>query len=87
MDDLKVFDRGLCDPAMEVEHIGLGVVVPHGGLVVQLDHTLCVFVLPSGQQGFVVLHRESGERVGREETDVVGEGLDLHYCNAPVLTD
>lgn len=60
MDDLKVLDRGLCDPSMEVENIGLGVVVPHRGLVVELNHTLCVFVLPSCQQGFMVLHREIG---------------------------
>lgn len=47
MDDLKVLDRGLRDPAMEVENVGLGVVVPHRGLIVELNHTLCVFVLPS----------------------------------------
>lgn len=40
MDDLKVLDGGLCDAAVEIEHVGLGVVVPHGGLVVQLDQVL-----------------------------------------------
>lgn len=55
MNDLKVFDRRLCDSAMEVEHIRLSVIVPHRCLVVQLYHALCAFVLPSSQQRLVFL--------------------------------
>jgi len=56
VDDLEILDGGLRDPAVEVEHVGLRVVVPHGRLVVQLDHALRALVLPAGQQGLVVLH-------------------------------
>lgn len=37
MDDLKVFDGSLRDPSVEVEHVGLRIVVPHGSFIVQLD--------------------------------------------------
>lgn len=50
VDDLEILDRGLSDSAVEVEHVGLRVVVPHGRLVVKFNHALCVLVLPSGQQ-------------------------------------
>jgi hypothetical protein len=46
MDYLKVLHRCLSDPAMEVEDVGLGVIVPHRGLVVQLNQVLHGFVLP-----------------------------------------
>lgn len=55
MNDLKILDRGLSDSAVEVEHVRLRVVVPHRRLVVQFNHTLCVFILPPGQQGLVFL--------------------------------
>lgn len=50
MDDLEILDRGLSDPAVEVKHVGLRVVVPHRRLVVKFNHAFCVLVLPSGQQ-------------------------------------
>lgn len=37
VDDLEVLDRGLGDAAMEVENVGLCVVVPYRCLVVQLN--------------------------------------------------
>lgn len=55
VDDLEILDGRLSDSAVEVEHVGLRVVVPHGRLVVELDHALCVLVLPPGQQWLVVL--------------------------------
>jgi hypothetical protein len=36
MHNLEIFDRGLCHPAMKVEHIALAVVIPHRCLVMQL---------------------------------------------------
>lgn len=50
VDDLEILDGGLSDSAMEVEDIGLCVVVPHWRLVVKFNHALCVLVLPPGQQ-------------------------------------
>lgn len=50
VNDLEILDGGLSDSAVEVEHVRLRVVVPHGRLVVELDHALCVLVLPPGQQ-------------------------------------
>lgn len=50
VDDLEILDRSLSDPAMEVKHVGLRVVVPHRRLVVKFNHAFCVLVLPSGQQ-------------------------------------
>ena len=50
MNDLEILDGGLSDSAVEVEHIGLRVIVPHRRLVVKFDHALCVLVLPPGQQ-------------------------------------
>lgn len=50
VDDLEILDGGLCDSAVEVEHVGLSVVVPHGRLVVELNDAFCVLVLPSCQQ-------------------------------------
>lgn len=47
MDDLEVLHRGLSDAPMEVEYIGLRVVVPDRRLVLQLDDTLRVLVLPA----------------------------------------
>lgn len=47
MDDLEVLHRGLSDAPVEVEYVGLRVVVPDGRLVLQLDDTLCVLVLPA----------------------------------------
>ena len=40
MDDLKVLYAGLSDPAVEVEDVALGVVVPNRGLVVKLEDSL-----------------------------------------------
>jgi hypothetical protein len=55
MDDLEVLDGGLGDAAVEVEHVGLRVVVPHGRLVVQLDQVLQTSVLPLAQQALLFL--------------------------------
>lgn len=46
VDYLKVLHRSLSDPAMEVQDIGLSVVIPDWGLVVQLNQVLHGFVLP-----------------------------------------
>lgn len=37
VDDLKVLDGGLCDPAVEVQHMWRRVIIPRGGLVVEFD--------------------------------------------------
>ena len=55
MDDLEVLDGGLGDAAVEVEHVGGGLLVPHGGLVVQLDQVLHPPVLVPDQQPVVLL--------------------------------
>lgn len=57
MDDLEILDGGLSDSAVEVEHVGLSVVVPHGRLVVKLDDAFRALVLPSCQQRLVFLKR------------------------------
>lgn len=56
VDDLEILDRGLSDPAVEVEHVGLRIVVPHRRLVVKFNHAFCVLVLPSGQQWLMLLY-------------------------------
>lgn len=50
VNDLEILDRGLCDSAVEVEHIRLCIIIPHGRLVVKLNNAFCVLVLPPGQQ-------------------------------------
>lgn len=50
MDYLEVLDGGLGDSALEVEGIGATVLVPHRGLVVQLNEALQRLVLPAHQQ-------------------------------------
>lgn len=64
--NLEVFDGGVGDPAVEIEDVGLGLVVPHWGFVVQLDHVVHVPVLPSHQEAVVILERgkREGSRVG-----------------------
>lgn len=47
MDDLEVLHRSLCDTPMEVEYIGLCVIIPDWCLVLQLDDALRVLVLPA----------------------------------------
>lgn len=56
MNNLKILNRSLSDSAVEVEHVGLCVIVPHRRLVVKFNHALRVLVLPPGQQWFMVLH-------------------------------
>lgn len=61
VDDLEVFDRGLGDAAVEVEHVGLGVVIPDGRLVVQLDQVVQRVILPPAQEALLLLqhtHRD-----------------------------
>lgn len=55
MNDLKILYWSLSDSAVEVQHVGLCVVVPHRRLVVKFNHTLCALVLPPGQQWLVLL--------------------------------
>lgn len=50
VNDLEILDGGLSDSAVEVEHIGLCIVIPHRRLVVKFNHAFCVLVLPPGQQ-------------------------------------
>lgn len=55
MNYLEVFDRGLGNAAVEVEHVGLGVVVPHRRLVVQLDEVVQRVTLPPAQEALLLL--------------------------------
>lgn len=59
VDYLKVLHRRLSDPAMEVQDVGLRVIVPDGRLVVQFNQVLHGFVLPFGKQALVVLFEET----------------------------
>lgn len=54
-DDLKVLHGGLSDAAVEVQHVRLSVVVPHGGLVVQLDQVVQRVRLPPAQETLLLL--------------------------------
>lgn len=56
MDNLEVLHRGLCDSTMEIQNIGLGVIIPDWCFVVQLNDTLCIFVLPPCKKRLVFLH-------------------------------
>lgn len=47
MDDLEVLHRGLRDAPVEIEYVGLRVVVPDRRLVLQLNDSLCVLILPA----------------------------------------
>lgn len=58
MDDLEVLHGGLRDAPVEVQYIGLRVIVPDRGLVLQLDDALRVLVLPAGQQRLMLLGRQ-----------------------------
>ena len=55
VDDLEVLDGRLGDAAVEVEHVGLRVVVPQRRLVVQLNQVLKATVLPLAQQALLFL--------------------------------
>ena len=37
VDDLEVLDRSLCDAAVEVEDIALSLIIPHRGLIMNLN--------------------------------------------------
>lgn len=50
VDDLEVLDRGLGDAAVEVEHVGLGLLVPARGFVHQGHQFVCVVVCLASQQ-------------------------------------
>lgn len=58
MDDLEVLHRGLCDTPMEVEYVGLRVVIPDRCLVLQLNDTLCVLILPACKQRLMLLGKQ-----------------------------
>lgn len=47
-------------PSVEVEYIGLRVIVPHGRLVVQLDEVVCVLGLPALEERFRVVAGADG---------------------------
>lgn len=55
MDDLEVLHRSLGDAPMEVEYVGLCVIIPDWRLVLQLNDGLRVLVLPACQQCLVLL--------------------------------
>lgn len=55
MNNLKVFDGGLSDPSMEVEHIGLCLLIPGGRLVVEGHQVLHVPILMAGEQSLQLL--------------------------------
>lgn len=55
VNDLEVFHRGLRDASVEVQHVGLRVVVPHGGLVVQLDEVFHGVILPPAEEALLLL--------------------------------
>lgn len=48
-DNLEVLDRCLCDASMEVEHVGLCLLVPGWHLVSEFNQVLHVLVLVPGQ--------------------------------------
>lgn len=56
MDNLEVLHRSLCDSTMEIQNIGLGVIIPDWCFVVQLNDTLCIFVLPPCKERLMFLH-------------------------------
>ena len=58
MNYLKVFHRRLCYAAVEIQHVGLGVVVPHRGLVVQLNQVLQWMILPPVQETLLLLQNK-----------------------------
>lgn len=58
--DLEIFDGGMGDPAVEIEDVGLGLVVPHWCLVVELDHVVHVPVLPSHQEAVIIVPGPDG---------------------------
>lgn len=53
--DLEVLDGGLGDAAVEVEHVGLRVLVPHRRLVVQLDQVVQGVAVPPAQDALLLL--------------------------------
>lgn len=66
MHNLEVFDGGVGDTAVEVEDVGLGLVIPHRRFVVQLDNVVHVLVLPPHEQPVIVLGRAKGVRLGAQ---------------------
>lgn len=72
MHNLEVFDGGVGDTAVEVEDIGLGLVIPHRCLVVQLNNVVHVLVLPPHEQPIVVLGRVKRVRLGTQWDAVPG---------------
>lgn len=55
VNDLEVFDRSLGNSTVEVKHIGLGVIVPHRCLIVQLDQVVQRVILPPAQEALLLL--------------------------------
>ncbi|MEE6458327.1 hypothetical protein FKM82_000252 [Ascaphus truei] len=53
--NLEVLHRCVCDTPVEVEHVRLSVIIPHGGLIVQLDDVLLTLVLPFRQQALRII--------------------------------
>lgn len=56
---LEVFDGGLGDAAVEVQHVGLRVLVPHRRLVVQLDQVVQGVIVPPAQDALLLLSRRT----------------------------
>lgn len=55
VDDLEVFDRGLGDTSVKVEHVRLSLFVPARGFVHQGDQFVRVAICMAGQQSLQVL--------------------------------
>ena len=45
MNDLKILNRGLSDPAVEIENVALRILVPHRRLILQSSNIVEVFTL------------------------------------------
>lgn len=59
MDYLEVLNGGLCDPAVEVEHMRRRFFVPHRRFIVKLDQILHPSILVPYQQAITFLSRGS----------------------------
>lgn len=68
MDDLEVLDGGLCDPAVEVEHMRSCFFVPHRRLVVELNQIFHPSVLVSYQQAVTFLQRSGKTKSANVKT-------------------
>lgn len=66
VDYLEVLDGGLCDSAVEVEHMRGRFFVPHRRFIVKLDQILHPSILVPYQQAITFLSR--GSKVSKKRT-------------------